>query len=225
MKLPLAVILVLISLIQPTLGADDYRLEPLDTPPPSDGVSPAIYELISPTGFKVIRGKSRVVCEVWPARQWTAQADFEASNSILYPLEFGELIGLARWPRKGSDFRDQEIASGVYTMRYALQPVDGNHIGTSDTRDFILLSRAEDDTDPQPVDKAALFKRSAGASGTTHPAMLSLLAAGESEGATPVLVHNEQRELWSVKFTNPVAQGDKVSDLTLELVVVGKAAE
>jgi hypothetical protein len=204
--------------------AQDYRVETLSSPPPAEGVAPAILEQVTDTGFKVIKGKNRTVCEIWPAKEWSVKADFSPDITILYPFEMGELIGLVRYPRKGEDFRGQEIGSGVYTMRYSLQPVDGNHVGTSDTRDFIALLPADKDSDPKPLDKDALFKLSREASSTTHPAILALLTAGDSE-SLPAIVHNESRELWSLRFANQAKAGDQASKLVVELVLIGKAPE
>lgn len=205
--------------------AVEHQVEPLDAPPP-EGVAPAIAEQLDSGAFKVLRGAKRTtLLEFWPVKQWPVQADFSPSNTILYPLEMGQLIGVVRYARKGGDFRGQQIPSGVYTVRYALQPVDGNHVGTSDTRDFLLLLPAEQDSDSAPLDKSDLFKLSAQASGTTHPAMLSLLSAGDAAGSLPAIEHDEVRDLWSVRFANPTAAGETTDELVVKLVVVGKAAE
>jgi hypothetical protein len=222
MSLRLAVA-CLISITALTVSAQEYRVERLEMPPP-EGVAPAIAEQLAPAGYKVMVGK-RTICEIWPSSVWPVAADFTSSSSVIYPFEMGQLIGVVRYPRKGGDFRGREIPKGVYTMRYGLQPQDGNHVGTSDTRDFLLLLAAGDDTDPLPLDKPRLFKLSAKTSGTTHPAMLSLLAPPAEPGDLPAVIHHESRELWSLRFTNPSKAGDTTADLVVELVVVGKAAE
>lgn len=204
--------------------AADYGVEPLDQAAPADELSPALAEKLSPTGFAVKSGK-RTLCEIWPCKSWPAAAGFKRSNTVIYPLEMGELLGVVRFARKSGDFRGQEIGKGVYTLRYALQPQDGNHVGTSDTRDFVLLVPADDDADPKPMSKAELFKLSPKAAGGTHPAMLSLLAPADSSGDAPEMVHDESRELWSLRFSNPTTTDGKAGKLTLQLVVVGRAAE
>jgi hypothetical protein len=123
--------------------AADYRLETIKQAAPADDISPEIAAALAPTGFKVVQGEKRTLCEIWLAKTWTVTPGFQPSDSVLYPLAVGEFIGVLRFPRKGSDFRGQEIAAGMYTLRYANQPVDGNHVGTSPTRDFLLLSPAK----------------------------------------------------------------------------------
>jgi hypothetical protein len=138
-------------------------------------------------------------------------------------LQVGELVGVIQYHRKGGDFRDQEIPTGMYTLRYALQPEDGNHVGTSDTRDFLLLLPAAEDTEPGVMAEDEMWQMSAGAVGTSHPAMLSLLAAGKGE--SPAISHNEEFDRWSILFTGKAKQGDAVEPLNMELIVVGHAAE
>jgi hypothetical protein len=224
-SVPLAILTAALnlSLFCSLSQAQELRVEPLDDAPPADVLSPEIIKQLSPKGFKVMSGTSRTVCEIWPCSQWPTKADFKPSNSVLYPFEMGQLMGVIRYKRKAGDFRGQEIPSGVYTLRYALQPEDGNHVGTSDTRDFLLLLPPADDKLPGIVSKENLFKLSPKASGTTHPAMLSLLAPTASV-TTARMRHDEARELWSLGFSGKITSG-KTSELPIEIVVVGRAAE
>jgi hypothetical protein len=216
-----AVFLVLLGAA--TASAQEFRVERFESPPP-DSVAPAIAERLSTSALKVSNGK-RTVCDLWPSAEWPVTDNFKSSSSVIYPFEMGQLIGVVRYPRKAGDFRGREIPKGIYTLRYALQPQDGNHVGTSDTRDFLLVSSAADDTDPAPLEKAQLFKHSAKTSGTTHPAMLSLLAPTGDESELPAMIHYDARELWSLRFANSSKASDKAASLVVELVVVGKAAE
>ena len=56
---------------------------------------------------------------------------------------------------EGHDYRDQSIAKGVYTMRYGLQPVNGDHLGVSTYRDYSLLLPAAKDTKTRPPSSQA----------------------------------------------------------------------
>jgi hypothetical protein len=141
----------------------------------------------------------------------------------MYPFEVGTLMGAARYKNRGGDFRNQEIPAGVYTIRYAQQPEDGNHIGTSDTRDFLLLIPAAADRTAAKMPEPMLFQASAKAAGTTHPTMLSLLRAGEGEA--PAVEHDAERDLVSVRVKGQAKAGDKTMPLPVMIVVVGHAVE
>ena len=199
--------------------AADYTVEPVREAAPSDALAGDVAAQIAPTGFKVLQGK-RTICEIWPAKKWSIKSDFTPSDSVLYPLVPGSLAGVIRFPRKGADFRGQDIAGGVYTLRYANQPVDGNHVGTFATRDFLLMVPASDDTSAAAIAETDLFKTSATAAGSTHPAIMPLVK-GDAASPLPALRHLEEQDWWTARF----ADGSGDDKVVLELIVVGKAAE
>lgn len=212
-------LIVLALLLAPAFAfAAEYRVEPLNEPAPSDGVAAEVAAQLNPTGYKIMSG-TRTLCEIWLTKKWAVNAAFKPSNTLLYPFEFGQLMGVVNYRRKGSDFRGQEIEKGTYTLRFALQPEDGNHVGTSDTRDFFVLLKGADDKTPASLSKEGLFKLSAAAAGTTHPAMLSLLAPGKETDAN---VENDEDKEWSILRCAGVGPNGPVP---LRVVVVGKAAE
>ena len=132
-----------------------------------------------------------------------------------------------RFPRRGSDFRDQRVDRGVYTLRYAQQPVDGNHVGTSPTRDFLLLVSPEVDQTAGLIEEEKLNEASAEAIGASHPAMLCLQAAsGEnSDASAPTLRHDEDRDWWVLQAVLKATRDGQAHPLPLAVVVVGHADE
>lgn len=216
--------LLFVSLFAISLCAADHKVEKVDEPAPKEGISAEIAALLSPTGFKVIRGESRVICEVWPCKEWPIK-EVKASNDVLYPFQPGQVMGVARFPRKGSDFREQDVPAGLYTLRYGQQPVDGAHVGTSPTRDFLLLTPADKDKSPDIIaDFKALSKASAQTTGASHPAILSLQRQSDSKDALAIR-HQEDKDWWIVRFTGKTKSGDKAADQGVEAVFVGHAGE
>jgi len=201
----------------------DYKAEKIDTPVAVGQVAPEIAALLLPNGFKVTKG-GQAHCEIWLAKEWPIAPHAKTSSEILYPLTLGQLIGVARYPAKANDFRDQEIPAGAYVIRYAQQPVDGAHVGTSPTRDFFALLPAAKDREPKTLDYKTLTTISKETTGTAHPAILSLQAPATS-GAPLSIRHDAERELTIVRIVGKIKQGSEVKDLPVELVVVGKAAE
>lgn len=214
--------LVLLSLSS-VARAVDYKVAPLEEAPPEE-LSAPIRDGLNATGLRVSRGSNKF-CDIWLAKEWSTKADFTPSLSMLYPFSVGEFIGVIRYHKKGGDFRDQEVPAGLYTLRFALQPEDGNHVGTSETRDFMLLLPVAEDTDPAVMAEDVLWKTSASAVGTSHPAMLSLINAAAAEGDLPSLAHNEEADRWSVRFAGQAKKGDAVEPLVVEMIVVGHASE
>mgnify|MGYP003347847933 CR=1 FL=1 len=145
------VVLSLLLFVPLSVFGQEYKVAKVDSAAPADAVAPEIATLLQPTGFGVAKG-SQAVCEIWLAKEWALAADAKPGGEVLYPLTPGQLIGVMRYPRKASDFREQDIKAGVYVIRYAHQPVDGAHVGTSPTRDFFALLPAAKDRDPKTLD-------------------------------------------------------------------------
>lgn len=204
--------------------AVDHKVEPSDAAPPKDALTPAISDLLGGPSFRVVRGASRVVCEVWLCKEWSIAADAKPKGDVLYPFQPGQVIGAVRYPRKASDFRDQVVADGVYTLRYGQQPVDGAHVGTSPIRDFLVLIKASDEQSAEPLDYKTLAKKSAAAAGSNHPLLLSLQRTEAADSPLSIR-HNEQAEWWIVHVVGDVKAGDKAAKQPLDLVVVGHASD
>ncbi len=216
--------LVLASVLADGTSAADYEVQVLQESAPTDELSEDVAAKLSPSGLRVVRGSKRTICEIWPCKEWPVKADFQPSSELLYPFQPGQLIGVLRFTRRGSDFRDQTISRGVYTLRYGLQPVDGNHEGTSPTRDFLLLVNAESDTSVEPKELQALMDASAEAAGSSHPAMLCLQAVSADVDA-PTMRHDEERDWWILRFASTAKSTKNAQELPVELVVVGHAEE
>lgn len=205
--------------------AVEHRVETVDEAAPADGLSSEIASKLEPSGVKVVRGTNRTVCTIWLCKEIETKADAVLGGGIQYPFQHGQLIGVIHYPRKGSDFRDQEIAAGTYTMRYGLQPVDGAHVGTFPTRDFLLLSKVEDDQSAAPVEIANLNERSANAAETNHPAILALLKLPEKTESYPAIAQNEANDWWIVRLEAQTKVGGQTAKLPLDIVVAGHVAE
>jgi len=211
--------LFVVALTVPSM-AQDHRVAKADAPVPADAIAPEIAGLIAPGGLKVTKGDSRLICELWLAKEWPVAADAKVGGEVLYPLTPGQIVGVVRFPRKASDFREQDIPAGTYIARYAQQPVDGAHVGTSPTRDFLALLPAAKDRDPKAIDFKTLTAISKETTGTAHPAILSLQKA---EGSEPLSIREDSDRQWVIlHFVGKISGG---KELPMELVVIGKAAE
>ena len=213
--------LIVFLLLTPNMARSaEYGAQELKEAPPADELSEEIAGLLAPSGWKVMQGEKRVVCEIWPAKAWRTKAGFEPSDTVLVSLEPGSLVGVLRFTRKGADFRGQEIPAGLYTLRYANQPVDGNHVGTFATRDFLVMLPASADQSAKPITDMDLFKLSAQSAESNHPAIVPLVKP--EEGDAEQLKHFEEQDWWTLRLPGQDAKGGKI---VLLPVVVGKAAE
>lgn len=142
--------------------------------PPSEGVSAAVVAAVESDGVRVKASDGRVVVEYW-ARKEGFSGEPAAGFGIRFDtIPEGAFLALLRFPDSGSDFREQGIAGGLYTLRFGLQPEDGNHMGVAASRDFALMTPAAEDADPaKNFDFEALVEMSM-KSGNPHPTIARL---------------------------------------------------
>ena len=105
---------------------------------------------------------------------------------------------------------------------WASLSANGNHVGTSATRDFLLLIKAEADTSPEVIEAEALQAVSAEAAGSSHPAMLSLKKV-DNNAQVPAVRMLEGTDWWALRMAGLAGETDK--SLPVDLIVVGHAEE
>ncbi|QDV37884.1 hypothetical protein [Tautonia plasticadhaerens] len=207
----------------PATAQDSYRVEALAEAPPEEIAAP-VREALQQEGLRVLDAEGTPVVDLWLRKSVpAAEAPGGPSGSILLPfLEAGQLVGAMRLEGEAGDYKDQVILPGVYTMRYGLQPVDGDHLGVSEFRDYFLLSYADEDVEVEPVSQEDLQILSSGPSGTTHPSVFLLLPAPEGAEA-PSIVRDEQQGRTGVLLSMPfeVDGEDAPRPLAVQVVVEG----
>jgi len=152
-----------------------YKSEPAGAPPAE--VAPAIAQALQKNGIKITNGAAPY-CEIW-FRSDKPSGPKSSEESVTLPsVPVGALLGVIRFDGQGADRRGQTIKAGVYTLRYGIMPVNGDHQGAAPQRDFLLLTPAGDDKDLNSTPAFdALVAGSRKASGTPHPAVLSFWKA------------------------------------------------
>ena len=218
---PSIVLPLLLAFAATTVSAEDHSLGKSGTPPKD--LAEGVVKSLDATGLAVKSGDD-VVAEIWFAKEPPLTKNPSFALGVSYKFDNGQLLGALHVTGKGEfgDFRDQSVKKGVYTLRYGRQPEDGNHIGTSETADFLLALPAAMDKDPKPLDFSKLTTTSAKSVSSSHPAIFSMLPPGkapekaslESEGDFQVLT-----------LALPAKSGDKVVKVPVRVVVVGHGDE
>lgn len=198
--------------------AASYKLEPVSTAP--EGLSAGLQAVLQAQGYKIVNEQGVTWCEVW-VRKEIANLGKAASADAKYPaLHLGQLLGVMKFGAAGSDYRGQAIKPGLYTLRYCLILQDGNHLGVAPILDFVLLIPAVEDTkDADAVmstDEVVALSRKA--SGTNHPAVISL--ASPPESANSPALEKDDLDHWVLKVKS---QSKPAADLPIAIIVVGRA--
>jgi len=182
------------------------------TPPPSELAAP-VSALLAPGATPVTRGANTL--EFWWVKELATKAD--GGGDAWASVPDGALVGAVRLAKAMTDIRGLSLKPGVYTLRFALQPQDGDHTGVSPFREFLLLAPAAEDLSPDAVGQKEAIKLSKKSTGRSHPSALSLdppAATGE-----PGTVVTNDAGHKAVVFRVPRAGGG--APLTFGLILDG----
>ncbi|HEX2666269.1 MAG TPA: hypothetical protein VHM93_25795 [Candidatus Acidoferrum sp.] len=219
--LPFSLVLTLWLSAAGPAAAQSYKAEPLNEAPPSD-LAASVQRALSPTGIRV-SGPGGALCDIWLGKAVAGKANAPQSLGVVFPqFAQGTLVGAIRFPNSVKDYRKQSIKAGVYTLRYALVPENGNHMGVAPQRDFVLASPAALDQDPSTLTIDQTLTLSRKATGSNHPSVWSLAPPEDHPKSLPSVFHLDDGDLWLVEFQLPL---HGAITLSMALVVVGAAPE
>ena len=210
-------VLMLCAAVQ--VSAQGYKVESAAVAAPAE-LSAAVRDTLSPQALRV-SGPSGVVCEIWLRKAVPGQAQTQNLGVIYTQLQEGTLVAAIRFPTDLKDYRRQNVKAGVYTLRYALSPVNGNHQGVAPQRDFLLAIPAAIDQDPANLTQAQTIELSKKSTSTNHASVWSLMPGDGPAGAAPAITHDSDADLWIAQFGIPIGG----TPVRMGLVVVGFGPE
>lgn len=199
-----------------TAWAETLKVAIVTEKPPAE-VPADIAAALSPSTVSVARDDAPLA-QLWWRETVPVRADESGELGVAYTqFEEGTLLGVVRLAETWADFKGTPVRPGVYALRYGLQLQDGNHMGASEYRDFLLLIPM---AEAKPLDAKLttldLIPLSRKASGTPHPSVLALVPCDNAAGS---LVRNDHDQ-WIYRHSLKTARGP----LHIAIVVWGKAA-
>ncbi len=201
------------------VSAADTTVKLADKEPPKE-VDQSIRTLLQQKAIQVVSG-DKPAYEFWLVKELPLQSKPASVAKALDSIKQATLLGVVAVPAAKRDYRDDELAAGAYTMRFALQPQDGNHSGSAEFPYFAVLVPAKLDTKPDGIkDYKELVKTSGKETSTDHPVVMSLWPASSAEGDAPKL-SQPAAEHKSVRVKVP-AKGES-TPVSFEIVFEGKA--
>ncbi|OAI38599.1 hypothetical protein AYO40_06535 [Planctomycetaceae bacterium SCGC AG-212-D15] len=218
--------LILVSLV-PQVGAAPakYTIKTVEAAAPNDLKEP-FRKLLSNQSVQLLDAKGAVLAEVWfrkevPAKPKAELPKTKADYGLLQETTF---LGAIRFPKAFSDYRQQSIKPGVYTMRLGIQPMNGNHMGTAPYNEFCLLMPADQDASPDPLASGKeLNTKSKKASGTEHAAIMLLFPNPKPEEATNLASKGDGH--WVLFGREEVSKDGQKVALGIGLTLVGHSPE
>lgn len=177
----------------------------------------AIASMMAPGGVRATVGPASI--DFWFVKQVALKPGSAAAAWA--DAEEGTLVGAVRLPAGYPDIRGRTIKPGVYTLRYGIQPANGDHLGVSPFREFVLLSPAALDTDAAPRGHDGTIDISIRAVGGSHPAVWSI----DPPSTTQAILSKHSTELGheSVIVEVPASRAGKPAGmLRFGIVLIGK---
>ena len=156
---------------------------PLSEKPPAD-LAAGVASRLTPAA-KIAIGAATL--DIWLVQTLERTAEGPGWSNV----DSGTLVGAVRVTGEFKEIRGKVVKPGVYTLRYGLQPQNGDHLGISMFREFLLLSPAAIDKDPKVLGFDGVVAISKEVIGTAHPASLSLDPPEDAPGAALSVYKNE----------------------------------
>jgi hypothetical protein len=195
--------------------------------PSADAVPAALAGRLDPQGAELIAGGSPL-CNLWVLKSVPTVPASSSEPDILYGnLQVGELVGVMQVLAPAQDFRHQKVPPGVYTLRYGQIPQDGNHMGVSQYRDFLLLGPVAADTKLDTTlgfdDLVSLSRKTAG---TGHPAVMSMVPANSGVKTLPgVFSDDSGDQVVQISLGEQAASGTRATPMALVIVPGAQSGE
>ena len=208
---PLALAVLVYALVATADAQSLVAAKGSDAPPPE--LNPAIAAAFAPGSATVKSGD--VQLDLWWVKAIALAKPPEAAPAWT-DVGDGTLVGAIRVSAPWSDVRGYVVRPGVYTLRYARQPANGDHLGVSPNREFLLMSPAAVDTTPDPVGYKGAVDLSKQTVRRAHPSALSLDPPAAT--AAPLSPVKTDLDLEGVVFSVPTSAGPS---LTFGLILRG----
>lgn len=195
-----------------------YKIETTKGLPAGD-VPQAVKGLLQSQGEKLLNGTGKALYEVWLRKDLTEAKTPDTAGNVLYgKIAQGSMVGLIQFLENAKDYRGQPIKAGYYTMRYELIPQNGNHMGVSQYRDFLLLiPAAKDPGGTAPISFNDCVKLSREATDTGHPAVMLMDPVSDSDKTFPAVFQDYSQD-WALQEKATIGS----ASLPLAVVLVGQ---
>jgi hypothetical protein len=204
----------------PIVAHGQYTVKEASTPPPKE-LKDIIKGLLAPKSCQVYDAKGELYCEIWFAKAVPAKATpAQVQNGLTYrEIEQTSLLGAIRFAQDAQDYRKQDVKAGIYTLRIAHQPQDGDHMGTAPHPEFCCLVAANLDDKPEVMEPKKLHDISAKTLESSHPGVFLLFPNNKPE-PMPKMVDQGMGH-WALRHVIQIEVNGKKVTLGISLNLVG----
>jgi hypothetical protein len=201
-------LLVVTTLVVAASAAANGVVVSKHTNPVPDEIAAPVKAALSPGGATAKLSDTSV--DFW----WVKALDAKGKDWSGVPE--GTLVGAMKLSAALKDIRGRTIKPGTYLLRYGAQPQNGDHLGVSPHREFLLITPVAEDTTAASLGHEPAVELGAKTTGIAHPAVLSLDPPVASEA--PLTVVQTDAGHTAVVFEVPTAG----AALRFGLILVGR---
>jgi hypothetical protein len=216
-----SITLLLLTLLYPSAVSVEQRAPLTATShasPLPAGLAPPIAAKLGKAGVRVVVATGPVTLDFW----WVESLALKAGSAppSWESVEEGALVGAVHITGDFRDIRGKVLKPGVYTLRYGIQPDNGDHLGVSPFRAFLLLSPAAGDNSPAPAGHEGAIELSKASIGGSHPGVWSIDPPVAKESA--LAIHKTSLGHEAVVMEIPVTRdGKPAGTLRFGVVLIG----
>lgn len=211
--------LVVFSIVASARAAD-YSVKTGSEPPPSQIAAP-IRGVLSSKPVQLMEG-DKPVLQIWFRDPLPLKSKPSSPSASLESIAETTLLAAVSVEGTGlKDYKDNDIPKGVFTARFALQPQDGDHLGTAEFNTFIVLIGTDSDKALDTFTKfTPMVKASGKLTSSGHPVVMSLRPVSSTEGTFPS-VSEPASEHKAIRLKLPGKAADGAADVIFDLVFLG----
>jgi hypothetical protein len=212
-----------VAFLSATAGEAKFQVKTAMTAPP-DELSADVKKLFSNASIQLQDDAGKTVAEFWFRPETPVEATPEqVKNGLSYKeVPQTEVLGTVRFDQDWTDYRKQKVKAGVYTLRLGYQPADGDHQGSSEFQDFLVVTAAAKDTNPELVEPKEMIERSAKSINSSHPGVFMLFPVGKAD--MPKLETRARNHLFLATQSPATIAGKKAGGvLGIGMTLVGHA--
>lgn len=204
-RIPVLALLVLLAAM--AAAANGVTVAKHANPVPDEIAAP-VKAVLAPGGATAKVGETTI--DFW----WVRSLDVKTKDWTGVPE--GALVGALKVAAPMKDIRGRTVKPGTYLLRYAAQPQNGDHLGVSPYREFLVATPAAEDKEPSALGHEPTVELGAKTTGIPHPAIFSVDPPAAAEA--PLTVTQTEAGHTAVVFEVPTSAGA----LRFGLILVGR---
>jgi hypothetical protein len=216
-------IAILVSPAFCVADVSDYKVKSVEKAPPKE-LKEEVQKLLDKNAIQFTDKDGGVIAEIWLRKPIPVSAEPKDKKATYRQVPATSIIGAVQFAKEWKEYRGKKVPPGVYSLRLAMQPQDGNHMGTSPFPEFAVLVAAKHEPGAATMEVEELVERSMASIKASHPGVL-LLFPNDKAATAPSLEGKANEHIVLNAGQEVAINGKTAGTLGIGLTLVGHANE